>query len=276
MPVRESSNLALDFRNIDRNAASISAVRFLDTLNTTQQVQEMQRLTHRLLGACEGARILDAGCGVGEVTRDLGTLVGRTGSVMGVDLSENLVLEARRRTEGKQLPVEFLRGDIHRLDFLASESFDGCRASRVFMYLDNPHQALAELLRLTRPGGAVVLFEVELDSWVMDGPDPAVVRRLVHFWADQLRQPWIGRRLPGLFRSLGVSELSVVPVAGTWTLGMLETFGIYPVLEKAVVQGVLTRAEVDEWIQYMREADQNGSFYGAMMGTVVRGIKPVD
>ncbi|MGZ3461071.1 MAG: methyltransferase domain-containing protein, partial [Archangium sp.] len=109
----ESSNLALDFRNIDRTAATRSAVRFLDALNTTQQVQEMQQLTHHLLGACEGARILDAGCGVGEVTRELGALVGRTGQVLGLDLSEAMVTEARRRTEGSGLPVEYLQGDIH-------------------------------------------------------------------------------------------------------------------------------------------------------------------
>lgn len=269
----DSSNLALEFRNIDRNVAASSAVRFLDALNTTQQVQEMQRITHRLLGACEGARILDAGCGVGEVTRELGALVGRTGHVMGIDLSENMVAEARRRTEGTGLAVEYRQGDIHRLD-LPSDSFDGCRASRVFIYLDDPRQALSELLRLTRPGGAVVLFEPELDSWVLDGPEPAVVRKLVHFWADQLRNPWIGRRIPGLFHSLGVSELSVVPVVGTWNLGMLETFGIYPVLEKAIQQGVATRAEVDVWVEFMKKADQNGSFYGAMAGLVIRGIKP--
>ncbi|MFY0569811.1 methyltransferase domain-containing protein [Archangium lansingense] len=269
----DSSNLALEFRDIDRNVASGSAVRFLDALNTTQQVQEMQSLTHRLLGATEGARILDAGCGVGEVTRELGALVGRTGRVMGIDLSANMVAEARLRTEGTGLPVEYRQGDIHRLD-LPSGSFDGCRASRVFIYLDEPREALAELLRLTRPGGAVVLFEPELDSWVLDGPEPAVVRKLVHFWADQLRNPWIGRRIPALFRSLGVSELAVVPVVGTWNLGMLETFGIYPVLEKAIRQGVATQAEVDTWVEFMKQGDQNGSFYGAMAGLVIRGIKP--
>ena len=269
----ENSNLALDFRNIDRTAATRSAVRFLDTLNTTQQVQEIQRLTHHLLGACEGVRILDAGCGVGEVTRELGALVGRTGQVMGLDLSEAMVTEARQRTEGSELPVEYLQGDIHQIP-LPTESFDGCRASRVFMYLEDPRKALGELLRLTRPGGAVVLFEPELDSWTLDGPDRAVVRKLVHFWADQLRNPWIGRQLAGLFRSHGVAELSVHPVVGVWTVSMLETFGIYPVLEKAIREGVATRAEVDEWVRFMKEAERTGSYYGSMTGMVIRGIKP--
>ncbi|MFL5357460.1 methyltransferase domain-containing protein [Archangium sp.] len=270
----ESSNLAQDFRNIDRSAASTKAVRFLDTVNTIQQVQEMQRLSHRLLGACEGARVLDVGCGLGDVARELGAMVGKSGQVTGIDLSENMVSEARRRTEGTGLNIDYRQGDVHRLEF-PSNTFDGSRASRVFIYLEDPLQALSEMLRVTRPGGSVVFFEVELDSWVLDGPNPSMVRRLIHYWADQLKNPWICRRIPGLFRSLGVSELSINPVVGTWVFSMLETFGVYPVLEKAILEGVATRGEVDEWLHFMKEADRTGSFYGSMSGMVIRGIKPV-
>jgi hypothetical protein len=116
---------------------------------------------------------------------------------------------------------------------------------------------------------------VELDSLVLDGPKPSVVRRLVHFWADQLKNPWICRRIPGLFRTLGVNELSIHPVVGTWMFSMLETFGVYPVLEKAIREGVATRGEVEEWLEFMKESERAGSFYGSMSGMVVRGIKPV-
>lgn len=269
----DSSNLAQDFRNLDRTDAPRNAVRFLDALNTSQQVLEMQRVAHGLLGVKEGFRILDVGCGVGDVARELAGLVGPSGRVVGVDLSDGMVAEARKRSEGLGLPVEYHVGDIHRLDF-PSESFDACRASRVFIYLEDPRQGLSELLRLARPGGAVVLFEPELDTWGLDGPNPAVVRRLVHFWADQLRNPWIGRKLPGLFRSLGVTELKVHPVVGTWLVSMLETFGMRAVLDKAVREGVATRAEVDEWLQFLADAERANTFYGTMSGTIICGLKP--
>jgi ubiquinone/menaquinone biosynthesis C-methylase UbiE len=268
------SNLAVGFRNIDRTPASSSAVRFLDGLNTQRQVQEMQRLTHQQLGVGQGARILDAGCGVGEVSRELADLVGPSGKVVGIDLSEAMVAECRQRAEGTGLPVEYHQSDIHQLDF-PSESFDACRASRVFIYLEDPRKALGELLRLTRPGGRVVLFEPELDSWVLDGPDRAVVRKLVHFWADQLRNPWIGRQLPGLFRSLGATELSITPVAGTWKVRTLETFGLRPVVEKAVQEQVVTRAQADEWLLFLENAERDDTFFGAMTGMVVRGVRPL-
>ncbi|ATB27568.1 methyltransferase domain-containing protein [Melittangium boletus] len=268
-----TSNVVQDFHNIDGSASSSHALRFLDTLNASQQVQQMQALSHQMLGVGTGAHLLDAGCGVGDVTRDLGAMVGPTGHVLGVDLSEAMVLEARGRSEGMRLPVEFRQGDIHSLA-LPSNSFDACRVSRVFIYLEDPRRALSELLRLARPGGAVVLFEPELDSWVLDGPDRAVVRKLLHFWADQLRNPWIGRQLTSLFRSLGVHQVKAVPVVGVWDLGMLETFGLYSVLEKAIGEGVASRVQVDAWVRFLRDAERDGSFYGSMSGVVVRGTKP--
>ncbi len=269
----ESSNLALGFHNIDRTEAPRNAVRFLDGLNSTQQVQEIQRQTHTLLGVREGSHVLDAGCGLGDVSRELARLVGKTGRVVGIDLSENMVAESRRRTEEAELSVEFQRGDIHQLDFPA-ESFDACRCSRVFIYLDDPRKALGELVRLTRPGGSVLLFEPEFDSWILDGPDPSVVRKLIHFWTDQLRNPWIGRQLPGMFRAQGLLRVSVTPVAATWSLPHLETFGLRSVLDKAVQAGVATRSQVDEWLQFMAEAALNECFFGVMTGLVIRGVKP--
>ncbi|MET0406186.1 MAG: class I SAM-dependent methyltransferase [Cystobacter sp.] len=110
-------------------------MRFLDALNTSQQ---MQQLTHRMLGVGPGQRILDAGCGVGDVTRELASLVGPTGQVVGMDL----------------------------------------------IYLDDPLQTLGELLRVTRPGGTVVVFEPELYGWALDGPDREQVDTWLRFIQD--------------------------------------------------------------------------------------------
>ncbi len=269
----ENSNLALSFHNIDRTEAPRNAVRFLDGLNNTEQVQEIQRLTHRLLGVSEGSQVLDAGCGLGEVTRELARLVGRTGRVVGIDLSENMVAESRRRTEEPGLPVEFHVGDIHHIDFPA-QSFDACRSSRVFLYLDDPCQALSEMVRLTRPGGTVLLFEPEFDSWILNGPDRAVVRKLIHFWTDQLRNPWIGRQLPSLLHAQGLTDVTVTPVSASWHLQHLETFGLRAVLEKAIQTGAATRTEVEEWLRFMEQSERSGDFFGVMTGLVIRGVKP--
>jgi len=271
--MEDNSNLIKGFRNVDTVETSTQAVRFLEAMNASHYVKEAVRLTYRLLGVREGAHLLDAGCGVGDVPRELGELVGKNGRVMGLDRSEYMVTQARQRTEGTGLPVEYQVGDIHHIPF-PDESFDGCRSSRVFIYLDDPRQALSELLRVARPGGAVVLFEPELDSWILNGPDRDVVRKLVHFWNEQTRNPWIGRQLPQLFHSLGFTDIQAIPVVGTWTLGAVEQFGLRAMTDRAVAEGVVTRAQVDEWIHFMEEADKADSFFSASMAVVVGGRKP--
>jgi ubiquinone/menaquinone biosynthesis C-methylase UbiE len=48
-----------------------------------------------------------------------------------------MIVEARKRAEGLNLPVEYQAGDAHHLDF-ADNTFGGCRAERVFMHVENP------------------------------------------------------------------------------------------------------------------------------------------
>ncbi len=87
---------------------------------------------------------MDLGCGPGDDGRILAQMVGSTGRVVGVDSSGAIITEARKGAEGLTLPVEYIVGDAHRLDF-AGSTFDGCRAERVFQHVENPRQVLREM-----------------------------------------------------------------------------------------------------------------------------------
>jgi ubiquinone/menaquinone biosynthesis C-methylase UbiE len=104
--------------------------------------------------------VLDVGCWAGDGLRSLAEFVGATGRVVGVDTSKAMLAEARARTEG--LAVECRVGDAHRLEF-ATDTFDACRADRVFQHLERPREALAELVRVTRPGGWIVVMDPALE-----------------------------------------------------------------------------------------------------------------
>ena len=55
-----------------------------------------------------------------------------------------MIEKANQRSKQKEFPVQFRVGDIHKLD-LADNTFDGCRADRVFMHLHDRQQALSDL-----------------------------------------------------------------------------------------------------------------------------------
>jgi ubiquinone/menaquinone biosynthesis C-methylase UbiE len=172
----------------DVNRATDAEV-FFQSLDAADALESIQAYRQRMLDLCPptvGQRILDVGCGIGHSALRLAPLVGATGCVVGLDKSDPLITEARRRATGLSAPLTYQVGDAQHLDF-PPQRFDVCRTERVLMYVDNPQQALDEMLRIVRPGGMLVLFEFDYDGIVVDAPDQAFTRRLVRLVADSVR-----------------------------------------------------------------------------------------
>ena len=87
--------------------------------------------------------VLDIGCGTGDDVLALAELVGPKGKVIGLDNSKSMIEEANQRSKQNQYAVQFRVGDIYKLDF-ADNTFDCCRADRVFMHLPDRQQALSD------------------------------------------------------------------------------------------------------------------------------------
>ena len=77
---------------------------------------------------------------------------------------------------GLCLSLEYRLGDAQRLD-LPDHAFDVARTERTFMHLEATERALAEMIRVSRPGGKVVVFDFDWDTLVVDHPDRASTRK---------------------------------------------------------------------------------------------------
>jgi len=92
-----------------------------------------------------GETVLDVGCGLGDDVIELAQRIGPTGRVVGVDVSNVMITEARRRTAALGLPIAFEVGDARQLRF-ADGTFDACRTERMLMYVPDVERAMAELV----------------------------------------------------------------------------------------------------------------------------------
>src|SRR5688572_19040771 len=102
-----------------------------------------------------GARILDVGCGPGEL---IVSLLGRGFDVWGVDISQGMVDEAIKGVRSNGWPnfSQVAVGDIERLDFEAN-TFDVVVAAGVIEYQRTDDPALREMNRVLKPGGHVII-----------------------------------------------------------------------------------------------------------------------
>ncbi len=266
---------AYAWTNVDRAADAGEFVSYLDAVSVRVATQAYKHQTFTLLAVRHGGRILDVGCGTGDDAIALAELVGTTGQVVGIDSSAVMVEEARRRAADLALPVTFTEGDAHHLTF-ADGTFDGCRADRTFQHLERPDQALAELVRVAKPGAVVLVADPDWETLVIDAPDQAVTRRVVEANSATTRNGRMGRQLPRLFRRAGLVEVGVVPV--TITIGDYavanQIFGFGDALERARGIGSIPASEADSWVRGLQEADRAGEFFSAMCGFIVTGRKP--
>lgn len=114
----------------------------------------------------EGARVLDVACGTGEITALLARRVGPSGHVTGLDFSPGMLAVARRRLEeaGLAARVRLVQGDALAMPF-PDGGFDLVTMGFALRNVADLDRALAEMVRVARPGGRVLLLELSHSPW---------------------------------------------------------------------------------------------------------------
>jgi SAM-dependent methyltransferase len=244
-----------EFDHVDTAAHPEAYLHFL-LRNRARGVSVRRQLSYDLLGAREGMRLLDVGCGIGDDVRALAALVGASGRVVGLDNSETMLAEARRLSTEAPLAGEFVLGDLLALPF-DDASFDGCRAERVLIHSADPERALVEMARVTRPGGVVVVTEPDMEALTYHASQHELVRRLALWHCERVRHGRIGRSLPELFAQAGLTDIQNLP-----TVAHSARLSKYPVIlaQRAVQHGVLSAEEAEELIAEWRRRDADGTF----------------
>lgn len=105
-------------------------------------------------------RVLDLGCGTGNFTiklKELGC------DVVGLDISDEMLKEARKKAQDKSLDIEFVKGDIYNLDF-PDQSFDAVFSMAAFEFIKEDERAYEEMYRVLKEGGQLLIGTINKDS----------------------------------------------------------------------------------------------------------------
>ena len=259
------------FTQVDRTEDPDFFVRFMDEAQKPVAIQASKRLMMQRSAVTSGDAVLDVGCGPGSDLFDIVERVGPAGRLVGLDASEVMIVEARRRAKERGLPVTFEVGEATALPF-PDGTFDVCRAARLLEHLADPAAALSELVRVTRPDGRIVVFDFDWDTLVIDHPDKQTTRTVVLSYSDSIRNGWIGRQLPRLIREQHLDLLSIDPLQVFVHYALAELF-LGSHLVALQEDETLRPEQAQQWWAHLQRADTDGTLLVSFTAFVVVGAK---
>jgi ubiquinone/menaquinone biosynthesis C-methylase UbiE len=231
--------------------------------------RRLKQRIRTLLDAAPGQRILDVGCGTGADAASLVRKVGPNGRVCGIDYDPAMIRHARRLIGALQPAPSLLVADAGAMPY-RDASFDGCSCERVLQHVEHPATVVAEMVRVTRPGGRIVIADTDWSSLSIDALEAGVERRLVGFVAESLRNGYAGRQLRRLMHDAGIEDVHVEPWPLVWTdYGQFcaTSLSLLDMDHRAVAASVLSRAELLRLHRWWLDADRRGAFFAS--GTIV-------
>jgi ubiquinone/menaquinone biosynthesis C-methylase UbiE len=259
------------FTQVDRTRDPDFFVRFMDEVQKLPSFQTSKRLMLERIAFAPGEAVLDVGCGPGTDVFDMVELVGPSGRLVGLDASEVMIAEARRRTMELKAPITFEVGDVQSLPF-PDDAFDVCRAERLLEHLSDAGQALAEMVRVTRRGGRILVYDFDWDTLIIDHPDKETTRTIVLSYSDSIRNGWIGRQLPRLFKEQHLKVLSIDPVQVFVHYAMAELF-LGSHLAVLQTNGILPADRAQQWWEYLQYANEHGTLLISFTTFIIVGAK---
>jgi SAM-dependent methyltransferase len=222
------------------------------------------------LGVERGMKVLDLGCGDGTTALPSAK---RGADVLGVDIASNLVAAGNRRAEEAGLDnIRFREGDAMDLEGLDDDSFDLSMSIFGAMFAPRPLDVAKEMVRVTKPGGRVVM-----GNWIPN--DPTFVAQLLKVssaYAPPPPEGFISPMLWGVeseiterFAAAGVPAENISFLRDTWMFhypmppaGVAHDFYTYygPTMNAYEAAGANGRADElrDELVALAEEHNQSG------------------
>ena len=233
-------------------------------------------------GLHDGMSILELGSGPGFITEQLLTLCPNS-RVTCVEIDPDLILPAEQYLQSRGLEGHYniIQSDLMRMD-LPDNTFDFAFSRFVFQHLHDPRGAMTEIHRVLRPGGKLVIHDVDVGLGEIYGPRSAgadaIEQRIHDTITERGGNPRIGRQLWRLLQATGYTnmDLEAVPVH-TDKVSIEALFpdewdaGGYKL---ALDTGIITEADLEIMHQAHIETHASPDKYALFVSLMVCGQKP--
>jgi SAM-dependent methyltransferase len=213
----------------------------------------------REAGLCPGARCLDVGCGNGDLSLRLASLLGGSGELVGVDFDPRVIKIARQNAAQANRPVRFRVLDIEK-EGLGEQAYDFIYARFLLSHLRQPEAALRRMRTALRPGGILAVEDVDFRGHFCHPECPAFDRYVELYRQTGIAKgvdPLIGPRLPELLESGGLADVRLRVVLPTFRSGVGKRLAL---LTMNAIQGAVVAAGLADAGEVQRILAELGQF----------------
>lgn len=250
----------------------------LRVLASVMQKSELAFLDR--LDLTNGMSCLDAGCGGGDVTRELARRVAPTGKATGTDIDETKLQIAREESELRQIEnIEFRLSDVG--DGFVAPAFDVIYSRFLLSHLRDPVETVKSFLKQLRPGGILALEDIDF-SGSFAYPESQAFQRYTDLYCAVVRNrggdPNLGQRLPAILKQCGLEAIQIAVVQPTGLKGdvkRLNPLTMENIADAVLADQLATVEEIQEIVAELnRYADDERTLTGLPRIVQVSGRLP--
>lgn len=248
--------------------------RLMEEINVSVGIVERRERITAALDLKAEMHVLDVGSGPGHQVSEIAQVIGPGGRVEGVDSAEGSVEIARTRCAGQEI-AHFTLGDAYDLPY-EDRSFDRAMSSQVLEYLDDVPKALAEMFRVLKPGGLVVIHGTAWGALLWHSADPERMARILEAWDGHLADPRMPETMARKLHDAGFTDIEAEPVVHVETAydpASLSAILVKFVTGYVVSQGV-PQSKADAWADELPRLGASNDYFFSSSEYIFTARKP--
>ncbi|MEM7130557.1 MAG: methyltransferase domain-containing protein [Chloroflexota bacterium] len=221
-----------------------------------------------------GECVLDVGCGMGLLARELAIAVGPEGRVVGMDNSASMIELAKKRCA--DFPqIELRAQSVESLPEL-DNCYDVVTCTQLLLYLPHVEYALTEMNRVLKPGGRIAVVETDWRGVLFNTMDDALTQRLFDGWESSIPSPHLPGQLLNLLGQAGFGAIHVeaIPLINTSYLSDNYSASMVEYMLRAEIDaGTISQADADEYIGDLKARSKAGTYFFCVNRFLFTGSK---